>query len=94
MIACELNGANGKNALTARQRLSWIRNRPADASVQDRDAADDAVAYSKEQYPSLVTLFVDTAYAGKWAQRTHQMHAIDVQVIHGPNNRATGQWHS
>ncbi|GLX91030.1 hypothetical protein Pfra02_35980 [Pseudomonas fragi] len=24
-----LNGASGKNALTARQRLSWIHNRPA-----------------------------------------------------------------
>ncbi|RMU26756.1 ISPsy19, transposase [Pseudomonas avellanae] len=66
------------------------------ASVQDphRDAADDAVAYSKEKYPSLSTLFVDSAYAGKWAQRTHQLHAIDVQVIRGPNNRRTGQWHS
>lgn len=64
------------------------------ASVQDRDAADDAVAYSKEKYPSLGTLFVDSAYAGKWAQRTHRMHAIDVQVIRGPNNRRTGQWHS
>ncbi|MNR33004.1 hypothetical protein D3C85_1506430 [compost metagenome] len=31
------------------------------ASVQDRDAADDAVAYSKEKYPSLHTLFVDSA---------------------------------
>ncbi|AZE49072.1 Mobile element protein [Pseudomonas chlororaphis] len=64
------------------------------ASVQDRDAADDAVAYSKEKYPSLNTLFVDSAYAGKWAQRMHQMHAVDVQVIQGPNNRRTGQWHS
>lgn len=45
-------------------------------SVQDRDAADDAVAYSKEKCPSLNTLFVDSAYAGKWAQYTHQTHAI------------------
>lgn len=62
------------------------------ASVQDRDAADDAVAYSKEKYPSLNTLFVDSAYAGKWAQRMHQTHAVDVQVVRGPNNRRTGQW--
>jgi len=62
------------------------------ASVQDRDAADDAVTYSKEKYPSLNTLFVDSAYAGKWAQRMHQTHAVDVQVIRGPNNRRTGQW--
>jgi len=35
------------------------------ASVQDRDATDDAVVYSKEKYPSLTTLPVDSAYAGK-----------------------------
>nr|WP_258197854.1 transposase [Pseudomonas capeferrum] len=64
------------------------------ASVQDRDAADDAVAYSKEKYPSLTTLFVDSAYAGKWAQCMHQMHAVNVQLIRGSNNRRTGQWHS
>jgi putative transposase len=34
------------------------------ASVQDRDAADDVVVYSKEKYPSLNTLFVDSAYWG------------------------------
>lgn len=50
------------------------------------------MAYSKEKYPSLNTLFVDSAYAGKWAQRMHQTHAVDVQVIRGPNNRRTGQW--
>lgn len=33
------------------------------ASVHDRDAADAAVAYSKEKYPSLNTLFVNSAYA-------------------------------
>lgn len=64
------------------------------ASVQDRDVADDVVAYSKEKYPSLNTLFVDSAYAGKWAQRMHQTHTVDVQVIRGPNNRRAGQWHS
>ncbi|EPM48385.1 ISPsy19, transposase [Pseudomonas syringae pv. actinidiae ICMP 18804] len=34
------------------------------ASVQDRDAADDAVTSSMGKYPSLSTLFVDSAYAG------------------------------
>jgi transposase len=43
------------------------------ARAQDRDAADDTVAYSKDKYPSLNTLFVDSAYAGKWAQ--HIKHA-------------------
>jgi hypothetical protein len=31
------------------------------ASVQDRETADDAVAYSKGKCPSLNTLFVDSA---------------------------------
>ncbi len=35
------------------------------ASVQDRDAADDAVTSSMGKYPSVNTLFVDSAYAGK-----------------------------
>ena len=48
-------------------------------SVQDRDAADGAVAYSKEKYPSSNTLF--SACAGKWAQRMSQTHVVDVQVI-------------
>ena len=64
------------------------------ASVQDRDAADDAVAHSKEKYPSLNTLFVDSAYAGKWAQRMHHTHSVDVLVILGTNNTRTGQWYS
>jgi len=33
------------------------------ASVQDRDEADNVVAYRKEKYPSLSALFVDSAYA-------------------------------
>lgn len=40
------------------------------ASVQDRDAAEDAVTSSMSKYPSLNTLFIDSAYAEKWAQRT------------------------
>ena len=64
------------------------------ASVQDRDAADDAVTSSMGKYPSVNTLFVDSAYAGKWAQRTQDIHAVQVQVIRGPNNRRTGKWHS
>jgi hypothetical protein len=34
------------------------------ASVKDRDAVDDAVTFSMGQYPSLNTLFVDSAYTG------------------------------
>lgn len=40
------------------------------ASVQDRDVAEDAVTSSMSKYPSLNTLFIDSAYAEKWAQRT------------------------
>jgi hypothetical protein len=48
-------------------------------SVQDRDAADGAVAYSKEKYSTSNTLF--SACAGIWAQRMRQTHVVDVQVI-------------
>ncbi|RMP33365.1 hypothetical protein ALQ25_200280 [Pseudomonas coronafaciens pv. atropurpurea] len=35
-------------------------------------------------------LFVDSAYAGKWAQRTYQLQAIDVQMIRGPKTEEQG----
>lgn len=38
--------------------------------------------------------FVDSAYAGKWAQRMQQKHEVEVQVMRGSNNRRTGKWHS
>jgi hypothetical protein len=63
-------------------------------NVRDRDAADDTVACSKEKYPSLDTLFVDSACAGKWAQRMRQTRVVDVQVIRGQNNGRAGQWRS
>ncbi len=49
------------------------------ASVQDRDAAADAVTSSMDKYPSLNTLFVDSAYAGKWAQRMQHTHSLEIQ---------------
>lgn len=39
------------------------------ASVHDRNPADDAVPYSKEKYPLLNTLVVDSSYVVKCAQR-------------------------
>lgn len=64
------------------------------ASVQGRDAAEAVMASSMDKYPTLNTLFVDSAYAGKWAQRMQQKHEVEVQVIRGSNNRRTGKWHS
>ena len=46
------------------------------------------------KYPSLNTLFVDSAYTGDWAQLTQQIHAVQIQVMRGPNNRRTEEWHS
>lgn len=62
------------------------------ASWQDRDAANEAMAQAAEKYPSIKTLFVDSAYAGKWAQQVKETYQVQVQVIRSPGNRNTGQW--
>jgi hypothetical protein len=38
------------------------------ASVQDRDGAHSVMAQAMEKYPSVATVFVDSAYAGQCAQ--------------------------
>ena len=60
-------------------------------AVKDRDPADDAVTSSMGDSPSMNTLFVDSAYAGKWAQRKQEIHTLQVQVIRGPNNLRAGK---
>jgi transposase len=63
------------------------------ASAQDRDAASAAVAAAAAKYPPLKTLFVDSAYAGQFAQTTEQTHAIRVEVVRHPANKSVGSWH-
>lgn len=60
------------------------------ASVQDRDSAAPATAMAK--YPSVETLFVDSAYAGQCANKIAQDHGVAVQVVRYPANQNVGRW--
>jgi transposase len=62
------------------------------ANVPDRDAAADAVAHAAAKYPSVETLFVDSAYAGQFAQTVADRHGIRVAVVRHPANKTVGQW--
>lgn len=62
------------------------------ASVQDRDAAPDAVAHAATNYPSVQTLFVDSASAGEFAQTVEQTHGIRVDAVRHPANKTVGPW--
>jgi len=62
------------------------------ASVQDRDAAVDAVARAASKYPAMETMFVDSAYAGQFAHQMHQEHGIRLQVVRHPANKQVGRW--
>lgn len=62
------------------------------ASVQDRDGAHPVVANAMAKYPTIETLFVDSAYAGQCAQTISQCHGIRAQVVRHPANRNVGRW--
>lgn len=62
------------------------------ASVQDRDGAHPVVASAMAKYPSVETLFVDSAYAGQCAQTVSQCHDLHVQVVRHPANKNVGRW--
>lgn len=62
------------------------------ASVQDRDGAHPVVASAMAKYPTIETLFVDSAYAGQCAQTISQCHGIRAQVVRHPANRNVGRW--
>lgn len=63
------------------------------ASVQDRDGAHPIMASTMAKYPSVATLFVDSAYAGQCAQTILQCHGIHVDVVRHPANKRAGRWH-
>jgi transposase len=62
------------------------------ASVQDRDGAHPVMVNAMAKYPTIQTLFVDSAYAGQCAQTVSQCHGIEVQVVRHPANRNVGRW--
>ena len=62
------------------------------ASVQDRDAADSAVALAKAKVPGVIKLYVDGGYGGKCAADLRETHGLDVEVVRHPANRNVGRW--
>lgn len=62
------------------------------ASVQDRDGAPDVVAQACAKYESIKTLYADSAYSGKCAQRLQHDNDITVEVVRRPG--AFGEWDS
>lgn len=62
------------------------------ASVQDRDAADSAVALAKAKVPSVSKLYVDGGYGGQCASSLREKHGLDVEVVRHPANRNVGRW--
>jgi len=62
------------------------------ASVQDRDGAHPVMTSTMANYPSVETVFVDSAYAGQCAQTINQQHGISVDVVRHPANANVGRW--
>lgn len=62
------------------------------AGLQDRDAASQALSDAVAKHDSLTTLFVDSAYAGAWAQLMQTRHDLTITVIRSPANRTVGRW--
>lgn len=59
------------------------------ASVQDRDAAPEAVAHACERNQTLVKLYTDAAYAGRCAATIEQAQGITVEVVRRPTKAGT-----
>jgi transposase len=62
------------------------------ASVQDRDAAEPAVALAKAKVPGVAKLYVDGGYGGECANGLREKHGLDVEVVRHPANRNVGRW--
>lgn len=62
------------------------------ANLQDRDAGIYALASAVEKYPTVQRVYVDSAYAGKWAAAAEAKHGLTVEVVRHPANRNVGRW--
>ncbi|MDN5870547.1 MAG: hypothetical protein L0H73_07510 [Nitrococcus sp.] len=61
-------------------------------SLQDRDGPHPVMASTMAKYPSVETVFVDSAYTGRCAQAINQQHDINVDVALHPANANVGRW--
>lgn len=62
------------------------------ASVQDRDAAPEAVAMACRKYPTLEKLYADNGYTGRCAAALEDAHNIKVEIVRRPSK--IGIWNS
>jgi transposase len=60
------------------------------ASVQDRDAAQAAVARACQKHTSIEKLFADSAYAGQCAARIEKDLSVAVEIVRRPH--FNGEW--
>ena len=62
------------------------------AGVQDRDGAHKLVADGRHKYPTVETIFMDSAYAGKCKQRLEaENDGLRVDVVRHPADRTMGR---
>lgn len=61
------------------------------ASVSDPAGAHPVMASAVSKYPSLQTVFVDSAYAGRCVQTARDQLGVELQVIRHPADRNVGQ---
>jgi len=62
------------------------------ASVQDRDAAPQAVATACEKHPTIKKLFADNGYTGRCAASLQDTQQIQVEIVRRPPK--IGVWNS
>jgi transposase len=58
------------------------------ADVQDRDGAHPAIAAAVAKCPTIVTVFADSAYAGKCAEKVRADHNVHVEIALRPDSKA------
>jgi putative transposase len=62
------------------------------ADVQDRDGAIPVVVAALAKCPTIETVFADSAYAGKCAEKLHADHDIHVEIALRPGSKSVPRW--
>ena len=62
------------------------------ADVQDRDGAHPAIAQAIAKCPTIKTIFADSAYAGKCAEKVLADHGVKIEVGRHPASRSVPRW--
>jgi len=61
--------------------------------IQDRDAAEPAIAIAVSKYPTIEKGWADGGYSGKTLDMIRRTHGLDIEVVRHPGNRNVGIWH-